>query len=117
MISESTRDALLAFRAERDWEQFHTPRNLAVALSVEAGELLEHFQWVRPDQEAAVIESKRPAIEHEIADLAIYLTYLAHDLELDLEECVLSKLAVNHARYPVEQSRGSAMKYDRLPDT
>lgn len=117
MISKATRDALLAFRTERDWEQFHTPRNLAIALSIEASELLEHFQWVHPEQESALVEDKRPAIEQEIADLAIYLTYLAHDLRLDLEECVLSKLAVNRSRYPVERSRGSAIKYDRLADT
>jgi len=114
MISDTTREALLGFRAERDWEQFHTPRNLAIALSVEAGELLEHFQWARSADEAAIVEARRPAISHEIADLAIYLTYLAHDLGLDLEECVLGKLAVNRARYPVEESKGTARKHNQL---
>lgn len=114
MVTEATLEALLAFRRERDWEQFHTPRNLAVAISVEAGELLEQFQWVGPPDEASAVAANRGAIEHEIADLAIYLTYLAHDLRVDLEACIVNKLALNRSRYPVDKSRGVATKHDRL---
>lgn len=113
MLDDAVRDAVLAFRRERAWEQFHSPQNLAVAIAVEAGELLEHFQWMRPG-EARPTDDARGAVELEVADLAILLSYLAHDLGLDVNAAVRRKLALNATRYPVEKARGNAVKYDRL---
>ncbi len=106
MISPGTMRALLEFPRERDWEQFHTPKNLAIAIAVEAGELLEQFQWTRESDRVGATE----AIRHEMADVAILMSYLAHDLDVDLDSAVRAKLAVNSARYPAESSRGSARK-------
>lgn len=114
MISEKLRDALLQFRRDRDWEQFHSPRNLATALSVEASELLENFQWLADADVARVASERREQIAEEIADIAIILTYLVHDLSLDLESTVAHKLERNAEKYPVAKARGSSPKYDRL---
>lgn len=116
MVTKGTLEALLAFRRERDWEQFHTPKNLAVAISVEAGELLERFQWTVDGTEAGASAERLQAVKHELADVAIYLTYLANDLDVDIDACVQEKLAVNRLKYPVNRSKGSASKYDRLTD-
>ena len=113
MVSDETRRALLAFRAERDWEQFHSPLNLAVAIAVEAGELLEQFQWRRPGDDGQRA-GQEAAVAAEMADVAILLTYLANDLGVDLEQAVRAKLAVNAERYPVERARGRATKHDAL---
>lgn len=113
MLSDDTLRAILAFREEREWRQFHSPQNLAIALAVEAGELLEQFQWmvsgdVRPTAEA------RANVEQEVADLVILLSYLTHDLGIDMNRVVAEKLRINAARYPVERAKGSAKKYDAL---
>lgn len=109
MLRDETVAALLSFRRERDWEQFHTPKNLAIAISVEAAELLEHFQWTADSDTAS--RADQDALSEEIADVAILLTYLAHDLKIDLDAAVARKLAINGQRYPVESSRGTARKY------
>ncbi|MCC6473430.1 MAG: nucleotide pyrophosphohydrolase [Burkholderiales bacterium] len=114
MLSEATLARLLEFREQRDWRQFHTFRNLAVSLSLEAAELLEFTQWVPEAQMERVVAARKAEIAAEIADIAIYLQFLAHDLGLDLERCVRDKLAVNEARYPVDKARGRSTKYDRL---
>lgn len=108
MVRKETVDALLAFRRERDWEQFHTPKNLAIAISVEAAELLEQFQWTIGPDGSGVPSSER--VREEIADVAILLTYLAHDLGVDLDAAVAHKLVLNGQRYPVATSRGNATK-------
>ena len=113
MLSEQTLQTALEFRRARDWEQFHTPLNLAVAISVEAGELLELFQWAKPG-EVRPREDQKQALRHEIADLAILLSYLAHDLGIDVDEAVRQKFELNSTRYPVEKARGRADKYDQL---
>ncbi len=113
VLSPETLDALLAFRRERDWEQFHSPRNLAIAIAVEAGELLEHFQWMK-DGATRPTPKQRDALELEMADVAILLSYLAEDLGVDLEAAARRKLSINAARYPVDKARGSAAKYDLL---
>jgi dCTP diphosphatase len=113
VLSPSTLDAALTFRRERDWEQFHSLRNLAIAIAVESGELLEIFQWTK-DGDFRPSESQARALEMEMADVAILLSYLANDLGVDLDAAVQRKLALNAVRYPVNKSRGSAVKYDAL---
>jgi dCTP diphosphatase len=108
------RDALREFAAERDWDQFHSPRNLATALAVEAAELLEPFQWLTDEQSAALAPKARAAVEEELADVLLYLLRLADRLDVDLEQAAWAKIARNAARYPVEKSRGSSRKYDEL---
>jgi NTP pyrophosphatase (non-canonical NTP hydrolase) len=105
---------LLSFRGERDWEQFHTPRNLAAALVIEAAELLECFQWASDASLDDIVSERRQNIEQEIADVTILLSYLCHDLKVDLEDAVRRKLETNRGKYPVALARGTAKKYDRL---
>lgn len=113
MLPDDTMQAILDFRAAREWQQFHSPQNLAVAISVEAGELLEHFQWMTTG-EARPSPTARAALEHEVADLVILLSYMAHDLGIDVNQAVREKLRVNAERYPVDRSRGNATKYNAL---
>jgi NTP pyrophosphatase (non-canonical NTP hydrolase) len=108
------RDALRVFAAERDWDQFHSPRNLATALAVEAAELLEPFQWLDDAQGRALSPAARAAVEEEMADVLLYLVRLADRLDVDLEQAARAKLARNAEKYPVEKARGSSRKYDEL---
>jgi NTP pyrophosphatase (non-canonical NTP hydrolase) len=108
------RDALRAFAAERDWDQFHSPRNLAAALAVEAAELLEPFQWLTDEQSRELSPESRAAVEQEMADVLLYLVRLADKLEVDLEQAARAKIALNAQKYPVEKARGSNRKYDEL---
>jgi NTP pyrophosphatase (non-canonical NTP hydrolase) len=99
------------FAAERDWDQFHTPKNLATALSVEAAELLEPFQWLKTGDASELDENKRLAISHEITDVLIYLVRLADKLDIDLMAATTEKLVHNRAKYPVDRVRGDSRKY------
>lgn len=114
MLSKKLLTVLLEFRRARDWEQFHSPRNLATAISVEASELLEPFRWASEEQECEIAITRRAEIADEIADIAILLTYLAHDLSIDIDKAVASKIQTNAAKYPVEKARGSNKKYSEL---
>lgn len=114
MISNKLLDSLLAFRKERNWEQFHTVRNLSAALCVEAAELLDCFRWARDSEIETIIETHRLEIENELADVAILLSYLCHDLGVSIEDAVRKKLDLNHSKYPVEKSQGISTKYDKL---
>lgn len=114
MISSALMDALVAFRLERDWEQFHTVRNLCSALCVEAAELLDLFRWARDYEITNIVEEQRPKIEAEIADVAILLSYLCHDLNIPIEEVVRAKIEINRERYPVSSARGNSKKHNRL---
>jgi dCTP diphosphatase len=114
MLSPEFVNALLEFRRARDWEQFHTVRNVATALSVEAAELLEHFVWSNDQQAPHILEEHRAAILSEVADIAILLTYLTHDLSIDLQAAVSRKITVNERKYPLEKSHGSNRKYTDL---
>ncbi len=108
------RDALRQFAAERDWDQFHFPKNLAIALSVEAAELLEHFQWL-PDVESAALPAEtRTRVREELADVLLYLIRLADKLDIDLAAAAFDKLAVNAKKYPVHKARGTSKKYTDL---
>ncbi len=101
---------LLAFARERDWEQFHSPKNLSMALAGEAGELLEHFQWLSEQQSASLPPEKKESVALEMADILIYLIRLAERLEVDLVAAAYRKLALNQARYPAERVRGDARR-------
>ena len=108
------RDELRAFAAERDWDQFHSPRNLATALAVEAAELLEPFQWLTDEQSRSLPPDTRAAVEEEIADVLLYLVRLADKLDVDLAAAARAKIVRNGEKYPVEKARGSSRKYDAL---
>ena len=114
MIPSSLMDKLLEFRAERDWEQFHNLRTLSTSIALEAAELAEFTQWAKDDEIAGIVEERRVEISHEVADIAILLSYLAHDLGIDIEAAVNAKLELNAERYPVGKAKGTARKYDRL---
>jgi NTP pyrophosphatase (non-canonical NTP hydrolase) len=103
---------VLEFRRERDWEQFHTPKNLAGSICIEAAELLEHFQWKSGAEKLTAVETK--AVAHELADVFIYTLLMANDLKIDLLEATMSKLKENARKYPVAKARGSAKKYTEL---
>jgi dCTP diphosphatase len=106
---------LREFAQARDWEQFHTPKNLAMALAAEAGELLEIFQWLTDEQASAVTERDEDLqlVRDELADILIYLVRTADVLHIDLEDAVQGKLRDNERRYPVELAKGNATKYNR----
>lgn len=111
-MSEFTdlRDQLREFASQRDWQQFHTPKNLAMALIGEAAEVVEHFQWLTPEQSAALTPEQRAAIELELADVLLYLVMLADRLGVDLGEAARRKVVINAEKYPVAASRGNAVK-------
>jgi NTP pyrophosphatase (non-canonical NTP hydrolase) len=104
---------LRQFAAERDWEQFHTPKNLATALVAEAGELAAEFQWLTAAQSSAPNAEQLARIRAEAADVLIYLVRLADKLGFDLLEAAAAKIAENECRYPAQKVRGSAKKYDQ----
>ena len=106
------RDLARAFTGERDWEQFHTPKNLAAALSVEAAELLEPFQWLRDGRKDELGPDGLEQVRHEMADVLLYLVQLADKLGVDLGDAVTEKMALNAAKYPADKVRGDARKYD-----
>lgn len=114
MISDTLLQEILEFRKERDWEQFHTFRTLTTSIVLEAAELSEITQWARDHEIADVVEKKKERIEEEVADIAILLSYLIHDMRIDLNKVVRRKLELNARKYPVSQSKGSAKKYDEL---
>ncbi len=103
-----------AFRDARDWRQFHNPKELAVAITAEAGELLQHFVWQSHEQSDRRVVERRGEIESEIADVAILLFELADNCGIDLAAAMRAKLARNDIRYPVDRARGSNAKYNEL---
>ena len=111
---EMLRDQLRTFAAERDWDQFHSPKNLALALSVEAAELLEHFQWLTEEQSRRLPAAGLDAVGDEAADVLLYLIRLCDKLDIDLVTAAQKKLKSNAVRYPVDKARGTAKKYTEL---
>ena len=105
---------LRTFASEREWEQFHSPKNLATALSVEAAELLEHFQWLTDEQSRAMPLTKLTDVAEEIADVFLYLLQLSDKLGIDPIEAARRKLEINAAKYPVERAKGTSKKYSEL---
>lgn len=115
-VLRELQDLVIRFRDERDWKQFHTPKDLALGLQVEAAELAELFLWKsREESEADLADADfRGRLADELADVQTYLLYLAHAAGLDLNQAVREKLEKNAQKYPVEKARGSARKYDQL---
>ena len=108
------RDLLRQFAAERDWDQFHSPKNLASALAVEAAELLERFQWLTEDQSRRLPPAELAKVREEMADVLNYLVRLADKLDVNLIDAAHDKIRLNAQKYPVEKSRGSARKYSEM---
>lgn len=105
------RDKLRAFAEARDWDKFHSPKNLSMALMVEVAELMEHFQWLTEAQSLDLAAGNKHAVSEELADILLYLVRLSDKLGVDLLEAALHKLEKNAVKYPAEQVRGSAKKY------
>jgi NTP pyrophosphatase (non-canonical NTP hydrolase) len=110
------RDMLREFVRERDWSRFHSPKNLAAALSVEASELLEPFTWLDSGARTELDEARLRAIRHEMADVLAYLVMLADALDVDLPRALIEKMALNRAKYPAHKVRGDARKYSDYDD-
>ena len=110
---DQIKQRVLAFAREREWEQFHSPKNLSMALAAESGELMEHFLWSTPEQSVAIARDplKRGKIADELADVVIYAVEFANATGLDLAASIEAKMAANARKYPVEKSRGRSDKY------
>jgi NTP pyrophosphatase (non-canonical NTP hydrolase) len=108
---EDLKERLAAFARERDWEQFHSVKNLSMALTVEAGELMEHFQWLTEEQSNRLPPEKLEEVKLELADILIYLLRIATQLDVDLLGVAEQKMQINEEKYPAERVRGSAKKY------
>ncbi|SIT41969.1 conserved hypothetical protein [Paraburkholderia ribeironis] len=105
------RNRMRSFTQERNWEQFHSPKNLAMALNVEASELLEPFQWLTSGERDELGDAKLVSVRHEMADVLLYLVRMADRLNIDLYQASLEKLALNGQKYPADMCRGSSQKY------
>ena len=116
MNIKQIQNQLSDFASDRDWEQFHTPKNLTMALSVETSELVEIFQWLTPEQSSNLSNKQMKAIEEEVADVAIYLLRLSDVLGVNLSDVVENKIKVNGEKYPVDLSKGNANKYNQRED-
>lgn len=114
MTIETLTERICAFRDARDWKPFHNPKDMAVAIAAEAGELMQHFVWKTPAQLDQVVAEKRAEITDEIADVGILLFELAHNLNIPLAEAMNAKLERNEKRYPADKARGNNLKYNEL---
>ena len=111
---ESLTREICAFRDARDWKQFHNPKELAIAITAEAGELLQHFVWQNAAQSEQRVQDRKAELESEMADVAILLLEMADNCGIDLAAAIRAKLARNEERYPVSKARGSNKKYNEL---
>lgn len=111
---ESIKLRLREFAKERDWDQFHSPKNFSMAMIVECAELVEHFQWLTDEQSKNLSEETLDEVSLEMADIMIYLIRLADKLDVDLIDTVNRKMELNSIKYPVEKSKGLATKYNKL---
>jgi NTP pyrophosphatase (non-canonical NTP hydrolase) len=114
MDFETIRQKLLEFRRQRDWEQFHDPKNLAEGLMIEAAELMENFLWKTAEQSRTLNDTERRRVQEEVGDIFAFLIYLCHELEIDLFEATDRKIDLNQKKYPVEKARGKSTKYKDL---
>lgn len=113
MNIEYIRDKLRDFTEKRDWDRFHSPKNLAIATAVEASELLEIFQWLTEEESFKISERDLEHVKEEIADIFIYLIRLSDKLNIDIEKAIIEKIELNEKKYPVNLSKGNATKYNR----
>ncbi len=111
---QSLINKIRSFAKERDWEQYHSPKNVSMALAVEASELMEHFQWLSQDESRNLTEEKLKEVSQEVADVFLYLLRISDELDIDLLEVAENKISLNEQKYPVEKSRGNAKKYTEL---
>lgn len=111
---EALKIKLREFAEERDWDQFHSPKNFSMALIVECAELVEHFQWLSDEQSKRLPEDTLDEVRLEMADIFIYLIRLADKLDIDLLDAAKDKMKLNAEKYPVEKSKGIAVKYNKL---
>ena len=111
---EELRNQLRTFAADRDWDQFHSPKNLASALAVEAAELLEHFQWLTEAQSQKLPPEALDGVREEVADVLLYLIRISDKLGIDLIKAAKAKIELNAVKYPVEKSRGTSQKYTKF---
>ncbi len=110
---ESLKQKILQFREERNWKQFHNPKNLAISISIEANELVELYQWLDMEQSLKFSEENKDEISNEIADIFNYLILLANDLDIDLIKVTDQKLEINKKKYPTEKVKGKSTKYNK----
>lgn len=113
---DTLKQRIREFADARDWNQFHSPKNLSMALSVEVAEIVEHFQWLTEEQSKNLPQNKLDEVKAELADTFIYLIRIADKLDIDLFSATINKIAVNEQKYPVEKARGNAKKYTELDD-
>jgi dCTP diphosphatase len=113
---QALKDVMLAFAQEREWIQFHNPKNLAMAIGVEVGELMDHFRWVEADSSASVLNSEdvRDAVANELADVTLFILQFATICKIDLTSSIMRKMGSNARNYPVDKARGNARKYTDL---
>lgn len=107
-------EKLIAFRKERDWEQFHKPKDLAVSLSLEAAEVLEHFQWKSDKEIEEYVKTHKDEIGEELADVFNWVLLMSHDFEIDILSASAKKIVKNEVKYPVEKAKGRHTKYNKL---
>lgn len=107
-------EQVISFRDARDWKQFHNPKDCAISLSLEASEVLEHFQWKNKDEIDSYIKSHKDDISEELADVLYWVLLLSHDLDVDLNAAFSAKMEKNAKKYPVDKSKGKHTKYNQL---
>jgi len=111
---EKLTEQIIKFRNERDWQQFHNSKDVAISLVLEASELMEHFQWKSANEVAAYVEENKEAISEELADIFYWVLLLSHDLGVDIKSAFLAKMEKNSNKYPVDKSKGTHKKYNEL---
>lgn len=114
MITNETMQRIIAFRNDRDWSQFHTLKDLCLGLGIEVAELQEIFLWKSDQQLTEIIEKDKAKIADELADVFVFLTYISHDLGIDLNSAINNKIDQNNKKYPIEKAKGNNKKYDKL---
>lgn len=111
---EKLTEAVVAFRDERDWKQFHNPKDSAISLALEAAEVLEHFQWKNKEEMEVYVKEHKDDVAEELADVLYWILLMTNDLDIDISDAFMKKLEKNGQKYPIEKSRGSIKKYTEL---
>jgi len=107
-------EKIIKFRDKRDWKKFHNPKDLALSLTLEAAEVLEHFQWKSPEEIVEYIRTNKDEVGEELADVLYWILLMSHDLELDILEALERKIQKNQEKYPLEKAKGKHTKYNKL---